>query len=375
MNAATHHGRSAAEAEDRHHRQQPEHVAGQDLGQAGGEHGRRRSSGRERARSQATPSAAAPTNSRAEDRPRQQRERPDDLGEQGAVVVGVDRPGQGLVEAALPGDVVGVGVPADAVLNAHHHGVDRQVGRQHQERVAREPAADGHAGHTQTVSDGGPFGPDSRARSSLTTYLLAMAGPRARRDPRLRRHRPSGDRGRAIPLRGHRLRGVVPAVPGPADARPAGSARPRRCSGRVEQRHVVYQALLLAGYAWAHVLSRFSLVRQVTMHVALLVGACLWLPIGLASMRPPTGTSVVLFVPLLLVVSVGPVLFAVSAQAPLLQQWYVSSSWGRNPYALYAPPTSGASPDCSPTRSWSSRTAPRPPAGGGPVCTSASSCS
>ena len=99
---------------------------------------------------------------------------------------------------------------------------------------------------------------------------------------------------------------------------------------------LVYQALLLAGYAWAHVLSRFSLARQVTMHVALLVAACLWLPIGLAAMRPPTDTSVVLFVPLLLVVSVGPVLFAVSAQAPLLQQWYATSSRGRNPYALYA---------------------------------------
>jgi hypothetical protein len=32
---------------------------------------------------------------------------------------------------------------------------------------------------------------------------------------------------------------------------------------------LVYQALLLAGYAWAHVLSRFSLARQVTMHVSL----------------------------------------------------------------------------------------------------------
>jgi hypothetical protein len=98
---------------------------------------------------------------------------------------------------------------------------------------------------------------------------------------------------------------------------------------------LVYQALLLAGYAWAHWLSRFPVRRQVLAHLALLLAACLWLPIGLASFEPPTGNSVVLFVPMLLLVSVGPVLLAVSAQAPLVQQWF-SSGRGANPYPLYA---------------------------------------
>jgi hypothetical protein len=98
---------------------------------------------------------------------------------------------------------------------------------------------------------------------------------------------------------------------------------------------LVYQALLLAGYGWAHWLGRFPVRRQVMAHLALLVVACLWLPIGLASFDPPTGNRVVLFVPVLLLVSVGPVLLAVSAQAPLAQQWYAAGR-GVNPYPLYA---------------------------------------
>ena len=98
---------------------------------------------------------------------------------------------------------------------------------------------------------------------------------------------------------------------------------------------LVYQALLLAGYAWAFWLARLPVRRQVIGHLALLGFACLWLPIGLASMEPPTGNRVVLFVPLLLLVSVGPVILAVSAQAPLVQQWYAAGG-GANPYPLYA---------------------------------------
>jgi hypothetical protein len=99
---------------------------------------------------------------------------------------------------------------------------------------------------------------------------------------------------------------------------------------------LVYQALLLAGYAWAHFLRRFSVARQVALHLGLLLLACLWLPIGLVGLEPPSGEGVVFFVPILLLVSVGPVLLAVSAQAPLMQQWFSAVGSGRNPYALYA---------------------------------------
>ncbi len=98
---------------------------------------------------------------------------------------------------------------------------------------------------------------------------------------------------------------------------------------------LVYQVLLLAGYLWAHWLQRFPVRRQVLLHLGLLGLACFWLPVGLASMEPPTGGSVVLFVPLLLLVSVGPLILAVSAQAPLMQGWFASGR-GANPYPLYA---------------------------------------
>jgi hypothetical protein len=98
---------------------------------------------------------------------------------------------------------------------------------------------------------------------------------------------------------------------------------------------LVYQALLLAGYAWAHWLHRFPVRRQVLLHLGLLGLACFWLPVGLASMEPPTGSSVVLFVPLLLLVSVGPVILVVSAQAPMMQGWFAAGH-GSNPYPLYA---------------------------------------
>lgn len=98
---------------------------------------------------------------------------------------------------------------------------------------------------------------------------------------------------------------------------------------------LVYQALLLAGYAWAHWLHRFPIRRQVALHLGLLVLACAWLPVGLVSMDPPTGSTVVLFVPLLLLVSVGPVILVVSAQAPMMQGWFAAGH-GSNPYPIYA---------------------------------------
>jgi hypothetical protein len=99
---------------------------------------------------------------------------------------------------------------------------------------------------------------------------------------------------------------------------------------------LVYQALLLGGYAYAHWLGRFEVRRQATIHVALLLVAALWLPIGIANIAPPAPGQEALWVPLLLLASIGPVFFAVSAQAPLMQRWFASTSGGRDPYYLYA---------------------------------------
>jgi hypothetical protein len=99
---------------------------------------------------------------------------------------------------------------------------------------------------------------------------------------------------------------------------------------------LVYQALLLAGYAYAHALGRFAPRIQAAAHVALLAGAALWLPIGLAIGSPSPQANPALWVPWLLTISIGPLFFAVSAQAPLMQRWFGLISPSANPYPLYA---------------------------------------
>ena len=99
---------------------------------------------------------------------------------------------------------------------------------------------------------------------------------------------------------------------------------------------LVYQALLLAGYAYAHRLSRQPLKRQAIIHIGLLLVAALTLPIGLAELPPPEPGSEAWWVPLLFFASVGPVFFLVSAQAPLMQRWFASHPGAGEPWALYA---------------------------------------
>ena len=99
---------------------------------------------------------------------------------------------------------------------------------------------------------------------------------------------------------------------------------------------LVYQALLLGGYAWAHWLGRFPVRQQLMLHGGLLLIGMLFLPVGLAGLVAPSDGNVILFVPVLLLASIGPLLFAVSAQAPLMQRWFADSAPGANPYALYA---------------------------------------
>jgi hypothetical protein len=99
---------------------------------------------------------------------------------------------------------------------------------------------------------------------------------------------------------------------------------------------LVYQALLLGGYAYAHWLGRVSVRAQAAIHLTLLVLAALWLPIGLRATDLPANASPTLWVPWLLAISIGPLFFAISAQAPLLQRWFSVVRVGQDPYALYA---------------------------------------
>ena len=99
---------------------------------------------------------------------------------------------------------------------------------------------------------------------------------------------------------------------------------------------LVYQALLLGGYAYAHALGRVRPRMQAAIHLGVLAIAALWLPIGLAATELPADASPAWWVPWLLGVSIGPLFFAVAAQAPLIQRWFSLASGGRDPYALYA---------------------------------------
>ncbi|WP_338242070.1 fused MFS/spermidine synthase [Aurantiacibacter hainanensis] len=99
---------------------------------------------------------------------------------------------------------------------------------------------------------------------------------------------------------------------------------------------LVYQALLLAGYAYAHAIGRFSVRRQGVIHLVVLALAGLTLPLALAPVSQPESGWEVVWVPWLFLLTVGPAFFAVSAQAPLIQRWFATHPEAGNPYPLYA---------------------------------------
>lgn len=99
---------------------------------------------------------------------------------------------------------------------------------------------------------------------------------------------------------------------------------------------LVYQALLLGGYAYAHLISRLPLARQAAIHLAVLLLAGLSLPLALAEVDSPAPGWEAVWVPWLFLLTVGPAFFAVSAQAPLIQRWFAAHPQAGNPYPLYA---------------------------------------
>ena len=106
-----------------------------------------------------------------------------------------------------------------------------------------------------------------------------------------------------------------------------------------------FQAMLLAGYLYAHAISRWPLKRQLATHLALFALAAATLPIGLAGFYPDSaGIAPALWLIGLLLVSIGPVFFVVAAQAPLMQAWFARSgdAHAHNPYFLYAASNAGS---------------------------------
>src|SRR5947199_10537139 len=103
---------------------------------------------------------------------------------------------------------------------------------------------------------------------------------------------------------------------------------------------VFFQSLLLAGYAYAHYLMQVrSRVVPVAVHLVLLAIALLTLPLSIASGwgEPPT-SGYAFWLLGLFAVSIGLPFFALAANNPLLQAWFVRTGHpnGPDPYFLYA---------------------------------------
>ncbi|GKQ54882.1 spermidine synthase [Bradyrhizobium sp. Ce-3] len=103
---------------------------------------------------------------------------------------------------------------------------------------------------------------------------------------------------------------------------------------------VFFQSLLLGGYAYAHLLMKLnSRVVPVAVHLVLLVVALATLPLSIRSGwgEPPTSGYAIWLLGLF-VVSIGLPFFALAANNPLLQAWFVRTGHpnGPDPYFLYA---------------------------------------
>jgi hypothetical protein len=103
---------------------------------------------------------------------------------------------------------------------------------------------------------------------------------------------------------------------------------------------VFFQTGLLAGYAYAHVLtSRLPGRWQVVLHLTLLVVCLAFLPIGIADGLVPTTADRPAIVLLgILALAAGLPFVMISSTTPLLQGWFAGSGYrsSHDPYYLYA---------------------------------------
>lgn len=103
---------------------------------------------------------------------------------------------------------------------------------------------------------------------------------------------------------------------------------------------VFFQAAMLAGYAYAHLLTRHLPLRaQVAIHLTLIAAAALVLPVAIPEgWVPPVDRTPVPSLLGLLLLTVGAPFFIVSSTAPLLQTWFsrTRDRAASDPYFLYA---------------------------------------
>src|ERR1051325_6044808 len=104
---------------------------------------------------------------------------------------------------------------------------------------------------------------------------------------------------------------------------------------------VFFQAVLLAGYAYAHALTKYLPgKRSIVAHVVVMCAATLFLPLAIASWRgrPPADATAAFWLLGWLAVAIGLACFALSGNGPLLQAWFARTDHpsAGNPYFLYA---------------------------------------
>src|SRR6266581_19695 len=103
---------------------------------------------------------------------------------------------------------------------------------------------------------------------------------------------------------------------------------------------VFFQAALLAGYAYAHWLTRYAGGRvSVALHLAVMIAAAFALPLSIAAGwdRPPAAAHALWLIGLF-TASIGLPFFALAAKSPLLQAWFARTDHpaAKDPYFLYA---------------------------------------
>ena len=99
-----------------------------------------------------------------------------------------------------------------------------------------------------------------------------------------------------------------------------------------------FQALLLAGYSYAHLsATRLTPRQQRNVHLGLLVLGLIFLPIIPSEAWKPTGLeSPALRILGVLVFTVGVPYLTLSTTTPLMQAWFVREMPGVSPYRFYA---------------------------------------
>src|SRR5688500_3612457 len=90
---------------------------------------------------------------------------------------------------------------------------------------------------------------------------------------------------------------------------------------------VFFQAVLLAGYAYAHFLpARLGVRKQSRVHIVVMLGVFLLLlvwPLSvLRTLEPPGGSNPIPWLLWSLLITVGLPFFIISTSAPLLQKWF-----------------------------------------------------